>query len=462
MTSEPSFLVFHADRQTETSVRSCLGKLANRWRVETGRNIKMLSSIGDHDVVLIDADYAPSQGVSALRSIRELDSDVAVVVASSNPPLNQVVHAIRLGTNDYVAKPIDNAQLERVLEGLEKRAENRAAKRHNEHDELVGTSSLMMQVKRLLRRVGRSPTSTVLLTGESGTGKSLAAQSVHRHSARAGAPFMNITCSALVESILESQLFGHERGAFTDARQSKKGLLERADGGTVFLDEVGEMSPALQAKLLRFLEDHTFKRVGGDQDIGVDVRIVAATNRDLGKDVEQGRFREDLYYRLNVVPIELPALRRRADDVPGLCAHFIQHFNPRLGTCVQGLSRVALRMLTAYPWPGNVRELRNYIERAMLFADDRRELEIDDFEFGPAARAPKRVFELPANGCDLAVVERQLVVQALERAGGNQTLAAKLLHVHRDQIRYRMKKFGLEHSAPNVRSDLPAAVRLEA
>jgi transcriptional regulator with PAS, ATPase and Fis domain len=313
-------------------------------------------------------------------------------------------------------------------------------------DRIVGQSRVIAEVKALLRKVAASPASTVLLTGESGTGKDLAAKVLHYQSNRASHPFMNITCSALAETILESELFGHERGAFTDARQQKRGLFESSDGGTVFLDEIGEMTPSLQAKLLRFLEEKTFKRVGGVADVQVDVRVIAATNRNLEDEVKKGRFREDLYYRLNVLPIVLPPLRARTEDIPRLVDYFVDAFNREFRKKVRGVSEEAMQRLQTYGWPGNIRELRNAVERAMLLAEG---TELTGGEF-PVTSAPGRLTEgvpLPASGIDLEQLERSLVVQALERSGWNQSRAATLLGLNRDQIRYRIEKFKLERPA---------------
>jgi transcriptional regulator with GAF, ATPase, and Fis domain len=259
---------------------------------------------------------------------------------------------------------------------------------------------------------------------------------------------MNITCSALPEQLLESELFGHERGAFTDARAQKRGLLESADGGTVFLDEIGEMVPALQAKLLRFLEEKSFKRVGGAADIQVDVRVIGATNRNLEEEVAKGSFRADLFYRLNVLPIRLPALREHAEDVPVLVKFFLDAFNTEFKKRIAGVSPAAQAVLQRYGWPGNVRELRNVVERAMLLAEGNL-LEPADFgTLGKTTPAPSDPFTLPADGVNLDELERSLVVQALKRSGGNQTRAAALLGMNRDQIRYRIEKFGLTPAAP--------------
>src|SRR5687767_5833458 len=286
----------------------------------------------------------------------------------------------------YLNKPfnLDDVAMivEKALETSRLRREVRSYRstqsREYSFDSIIGQSPAMQAAKALLVRIAGSPASTVLLTGESGTGKDLAAKAIHYNSVRAAKPFVNITCSALPEQLLESELFGHERGAFTDARQQKRGLFETADGGTVFLDEIGEMTPALQSKLLRFLEEKTFKRVGGLADVRVDVRVVAATNRDLEEEVKAGKFREDLFYRLQVMPIPLPPLRERKGDVALLAAYYIERFNREFKKRVRGLSPAATQVLEQYQWPGNIRELRNAIERAMLLID-KEWLEPDNF-----------------------------------------------------------------------------------
>jgi transcriptional regulator with PAS, ATPase and Fis domain len=304
----------------------------------------------------------------------------------------------------------------------------------------------MRTLRALLQRIASSPASTVLLTGESGTGKDLAAKIIHYNSERAARPFMNITCSALPEALLESELFGHERGAFTDARQQKTGLLESAEGGTVFLDEIGEMVPALQAKLLRFLEEKSFKRVGGAADIHVDVRVIAATNRDLEDAVDHGKFRADLYYRLNVMQVQLPPLREHPSDIPLLVSFYVDQFNREFRKQVRGATPEALELLRGYRWPGNIRELRNAVERAMLLADGAW-LEPAHFPIAVSRRSASGAYDLPDEGVSLEEVERGLVIQALTRTGWNHTKAAALLGLNRDQIRYRIEKFGLEKTA---------------
>ena len=333
--------------------------------------------------------------------------------------------------------------------------------------EVVGTSEKMSKLMSFVRKVAASEVVTILIQGESGTGKDLIAKALHCQSSRRDRPFVAVNCSAIPETLMEAELFGHERGAFTDAKAAKKGLFELADGGTLFLDEIGEMSPFLQAKLLRVLEDQIVRRVGGVQDIQVDVRVIAASNRDLERAVKERRFREDLYYRLAIISLYLPPLRDRKEDILALADFFLDHYNRKFHRTVKGITAETRRMLESYSWPGNVRELKNAVERAMILEDQDRlrpdylpgKLSRQGFSSGIASIDPVQglsglqlaggrslpPLHIPQGGTSLEEIEHHLVMMALEETGNNQTRAAHLLDISRDALRYKMKKFGLMH-----------------
>jgi two-component system, NtrC family, response regulator AtoC len=403
------------------------------------------------DATLLDWMLPDMDGRLVLQRVMEIDPDAAVIVLTAFSSIEGSVEIMKAGAFHYAAKPFGADVIMRILrDALEATQLRRAAKTlasgRSEPDasiSIVGESPAIRETKALLEKVARSGVSTVLLTGESGVGKDLAARVLHGLSARRAQPFVNITCSALSETLLENELFGHERGAFTDARQQKRGLLEEADGGSVFLDEVSEMAPGLQAKVLRFLEQKTFKRVGGNTDIHVDVRVIAATNRRLEEQIQNGSFREDLYYRICVMPIAIPALRERDGDIRLLVAWYVERFNREFKKQVREVTEDALELLESYPWPGNVRELKNSVERAVLLSEGPTLSRASFLPLG-ARRPQSGEFLLPRTGISLEQLERDVVRQALELTGGNRTKAARLLGMNRDQIRYRIEKFQLE------------------
>lgn len=402
------------------------------------------------DVALLDIKLPDGEGTELLETlIRE--HDVPCIMITAHATVESAVEALKLGASDYLEKPFSldrlEATLERTLERTRLRREVRALRERSPlSGTVVGSSQAMQEVLAMVERIAPAESATVLLTGETGTGKGLLAHAIHRMSPRAQGPFVNVTCSALAESIMESEIFGHEKGAFTDARSTKRGLAEIAAGGTLFLDEIGELSTRLQGKLLRLIEDRTFRRVGGTADLTVDARLIAATNRDLEKEVERGEFRQDLYYRLRVFPIELPPLRHRREDVPDLARTFMEQYNREFGKRVKEIDPEALELLETYHWPGNVRELKNVIERAILLCDGetltpgtlppevRGEDSSDAFDLIP---------EFGPEGVDMEDLERELLREALERTGGNRTEAGRLLGLSRHQIRNRLNKYGL-------------------
>jgi two-component system response regulator AtoC len=403
------------------------------------------------DAALLDIRLPDGDGTQLLQELAE-EGDVPCIMMTAHATVASAVEALKLGAQDYVEKPFSIERLEATLaatlERTRLRREVRALrKQRGLSGDVIGSSPAMRQALELAERVAPAGSATVLLLGETGTGKGVMARLIHRLSPRADGPFVNVTCSALAETLMESELFGHEKGAFTDARSLKRGLVEVAAGGTLFLDEIGELSLGVQSKLLRFIEDRTFRRVGGTEDLQVDVRIVAATNRRLEDEVAEGRFRADLFYRLRVLPIELPPLRHRASDIPLLATAFIERFNAEFGKRVDGLSAEALAMLHQHSWPGNVRELLNVIERAVLLTEGRaispEVLPPEISHSGPAAERPG-AFELGPEGVDLDRLERDLLMEALSRAEGNRTEAGRLLGLSRHQIRNRLRKYGVE------------------
>jgi two-component system, NtrC family, response regulator AtoC len=401
------------------------------------------------DLAILDIKLPDGEGTELLEELTRSGETVCVMM-SAHATVQSAVGALRAGAVDYMEKPFSfdrlSATIQGALERTRLRREVRALReRVGVGEDVVGSSPAMQEVFDLVRRVAPSDSTTVLLEGETGTGKGMLARAIHRSSARADGPFINVTCSALAESVMESELFGHEKGAFTDARTMKRGLVELAEGGTLFLDEIGEIGLRLQGKLLQFIEEKRFRRVGGTRDLEVDARLVAATNRNLEQEAEAGRFREDLYYRLSVFPIRLPPLRERSSDIPALVKTFVDEFNRQFGKRITEVAPETMEVLKRYRWPGNVRELRNLIERTVLLADDP-VLTPAMLPRQIAGREPvaESAVELGADGVDFEALEQSLLEAALRRAEGNRTEAGRLLGMSRHQVRNRLKKYGLD------------------
>jgi DNA-binding NtrC family response regulator len=411
--------------------------------------------------LLLDVNLPDGSGLEVLREIKRRQPDAVVIMMTGNAMVADTIAALRGGAYDFIDKPINLEELQVTIrngiEAVSLRKEVRSIRRERANqfsfDQIVGQSPGMQEMFQLARKVAESEVSSVLLQGESGTGKDLVAKAIHYGSRRADAPFIAINCAAIPATLIESEMFGYEKGAFTDAKGRKEGLFEQAEGGTLFLDEIGELELSVQAKLLRVLEEGSFRRVGGLKDIPLDVRVIAASNRDLKTESEAGRFRLDLYYRLSVIQIEIPPLRERGDDVITLAEHYVAHFNQRLRKRVRGISPEVVEIFRRYRWPGNVRELRNVIERVMILEDGdlitalylprglgKDEIVSKDKAPPPSPESQPSNFSLPPEGITLDDVEMSLVRQALERSGGNQTRAAELLGISRDQLRYRLKK----------------------
>ncbi len=427
---------------------------------ETGAEALQKAQADSPDLVLLDIGLPDADGLEILERLRAGDPEALVIMITAHGGVESAVRAMRLGAHDYIIKPFDVEELKlTVRKALDTRALRRDVARFQAElqrgsslGDIVGDSRIIRDLKLLIQRIAQSDATTVLLEGESGTGKDLVARVIHFQSARARAPFLAVNCAALPDHLLESELFGHEKGAFTDAKALKKGLFEQADGGTVYLDEIGDMKPDLQAKLLRLIEEKSFRRVGGLRDLQVDVRIIAATNRDLSKALEAGEFRKDLYFRLKVFPIHLAPLREHPEDILPLARYFLARFSSEMRREIRDLHPEAQACLTKYAWPGNVRELRNVLERAMILASGEvlhaehlpPEIGTGEVErpLHPATPAHAAGVTLPAEGVSLEEVERDLVRQALEATEGNQVRAARLLGISRDALRNRMKKFG--------------------
>jgi two-component system response regulator AtoC len=418
-----------------------------------------LLSSQDIDVLIADIDCVGPAYLDFLKSSKRTSKETAIILLAGGVKLEFAFEAARLGAYQFMTKPVDPTGLLEVIDNAlysarlkrEARAATQIVVGYREADRFViGKSDLMQKIAEVIDKIAMSKASTVLIQGDSGTGKELVAKAIHFKGSGKGRPFMEINCASLPENLLETELFGYEKGAFTDAKARKQGLVELAEGGTLFLDEVGEMPIGLQTRLLRLLETKRFRRVGGVEDIEVSTRIIAATNRDLSAAKAQGKFRDDLYFRLMVIPIYVPALRERKEDVPILASYFIDHFNKELARSVLGLSKEAVRVMMGYDWPGNVRELRNVIERAILLESKdlilAEHLPREILERAAAARLDSGSSSEPGVPITLVAAEGQAVIQALKWAGGNKSKAARALGISRQTLRQKLKGLGLASS----------------
>jgi len=461
----------------ERLVRWSLRQKCEEWgyqvmEAEAGEPGLKLAQHESPDLVLLDVRLPDISGLQVLEQLKKSGDARAVIMITADPQLEDVKVALKLGAYDFVGKPLDfdelHVTIKNALETSKLRSEVKSlrgeVRRGAGYHEIVSSSPKMTELMNFVRKVASSEATTILIQGESGTGKDLIAKAIHYESTRQERPFVAINCSAIPETLMEAELFGHEKGAFTDAKQMKKGLFEMADGGTLFLDEIGELSPLLQAKLLRVLEDQVIRRVGGVRDMQVNVRVIAASNRDLEKAVREGHFRQDLYYRLAIIAIFIPALRERKEDILPLVSFFIERYNQRFRKSVRGITDETRRLLQQHNWPGNVRELKNSIERAMILEDEpllrpvylpfavsetnagltafERTAAHDNGQALSNGRFLPRLY-IPEGGTSLEEVERAMVELAMKQANNKQTHAAKLLDISRDALRYKLKKFGL-------------------
>ncbi len=411
-------------------------------------------------LVLLDLNLGNRSGLDVLKAMKEVDPDVLVIIITGYGTVESAVEALKIGAYDYIKKPFKADAIHLIVKlALETQNLRRKVKRLSRDEpgiNMVGTSPALLQIFRQIREVAKHETATVLITGESGTGKELVAHAIHNLSPRSDRPFVEINCGSLPFNLLESELFGHERGAFTDAKVRKIGLFEESDSGSIFLDEIGEMDMNLQVKLLRVLEDRKIRRLGGNRNIDINVRIIAATNADMKGAIERKEFREDLYYRLNVFPIHIPPLRERREDVPFLLGHFLQRFSKDFHKVMQGFSREALDLMMRYHWPGNVRELRNVVERICIMHNVEQirseHLPREIWGEAPQSEVPFS-FEIPPEGIVLdeavAQVEKELVEKAYRITGGNVAKTARILNVPRGTLRYKLEKYNLNGDLPH-------------
>jgi two-component system response regulator AtoC len=441
------------------------------FQAESGEEGIKLFEINSPDIVFVDNKLPNMQGLDVILKLKSLDDDAIIIFMTAYGSIETAVSAMKAGASEYINKPFAFEEIDVILDNIKAKISiikeiqllRRQQKDVITFDHILGETAALKQIIQLSKKIAKAETTTILLLGESGTGKDLFAYAIHNESARIKKPFVTINCSSLPDTLLESELFGHEKGAFTDARQLKKGLFEMAEGGTVFLDEIGEINQTTQIKLLGVLENRVVRRLGGTVNIPVDIRIIAATNRDLKKAVDEKFFREDLYYRLKVFQLMLPPLRERTEDIPIIAEYFMKYYNHQFQKNIAKIDDDAKQILMQYSWPGNIRELRNVMERA-VFLETMTTLQADSLpgEIVSLNQKSKLFSEIssevilsvdklelpfeiniPSDGLSLYDVEKQIIKQALQKTDNNQTRTSKLLGISRDTLRYKMKKYQL-------------------
>jgi len=444
----------------EKLIRWSLAQKLSQWNydtaeAETGEDALKIFDSENPDMALLDINLPDIEGTEVLKEIKHRRPETPVVMITAYGSIEDAVAAMRMGAYDFITKPIDDLKIQSTIKNaLETASLKREVAFYKEKDRkqygpsnIIAESEEMKKILEMTEIVAQSETTIVLLQGESGTGKDLIAQSIHHMSRRQSRPYLAINCSAIPENLLESELFGYEKGAFTDAKQQKKGLAELANEGTLFLDEISTLSLPLQAKLLRFLETQVIRRVGGLKDIEVDLRVIAATNQDLDRAAKEEKFRRDLFYRLNVCPIYIPPLRERREDILPMAYHFIQKDNIKFRKNIQDLDKEAKQLFLEYDWPGNVRELKNAIERAMIFEQGtlvsakHLPIYLNGISYPLSQQSPSKP---PKNPFSLEDAEKDLLIKALHKSKGNKSHAAKILGISRDTLRYRIKKWDIK------------------
>jgi DNA-binding NtrC family response regulator len=448
----------------EPIVRSILQRKLEQWGysvnlAENGTAALAHLQKDPPDLITLDIKLPDMSGIEVLKGLKKHKLQIPVIMITAFGIVDDAVNCLKLGAYDFVEKPINFEKLRNILQNaLETRRLRTEVERAKEMqrnafsvERIIGTSDHIRSIRELVRKVAASEASTILIQGESGTGKDLVAHAIHYESPRRDRPFFAINCAAIPESLMESELFGHEKGAFTDARTQKRGLFEMTDGGTLFLDEISEMNLGMQAKLLRVLEGQSFRRVGGVNNITVDVRVIVASNCDLEEAVRMSKLRRDLYFRLAIIELNLRPLREHKEDVAALLDYFIRHYNEKFRKKIRGFTRKAENLLVQYDWPGNTRELKNAIERAMILTEDdlisitHLPIHISEGGMTPATHGRKAVdMRIPDAGMPLYDVEKELIRKALDQSHGNKSGAARLLHITRDALRYKIKKYRLE------------------